>query len=117
LKAAAGELAMPDQKENTRVWIGVACVVPLDGCELLSARQGAYVNFLTLANSESEYRAKVNGALVYYRLEMQGVEDIRPFSESDGASEEIMSIAEELEANRDPNHVRFGTFHNFPRVM
>jgi hypothetical protein len=52
---------------DTVVWIGVVGVVPRDGCELLEPEEGAYVNFLTLAASDSEHRAKVIGALSYYR--------------------------------------------------
>jgi hypothetical protein len=72
---------------------------------------------LTLAGSEAEYRAKLAGALGYYCLELVDLEDVRPLSPSDGASEEIMSIAEELEQGNNPRHVRYSTFHIFPRVM
>jgi hypothetical protein len=105
------------EMEHTRVWIGVACVVPREWCELLSPNEGAYVNFLTLASSESDYRTKLSAALTYYCLELQELEDVRPLAESDGAPEEIMSIAAELDAARNPKHVRYSTFHIFPRVM
>jgi hypothetical protein len=84
---------------------------------LLSINEGAYVNFLTLASSEAEYRAKLAGALTYYCLELMDLEDVRPLSPADGASEEIMSVAEELEQSQNPKHVRYTTFHLFPRVM
>lgn len=99
------------------VWIGVVEIVPRDGCELLRPDEGAYVNFLTWAASDSEYRAKVIGALSYYRLELLEFDDVRPFSASDGQPEDILQIAEELEQTRDPKHVRYGTFHKFPRRM
>jgi hypothetical protein len=92
-------------------------VAPQEGCELLPAGEGAFVNFLTLASSEAEYRAKVAGALVYYRLELLEFEDIRALSESDRPSTEIMAIAAELELNNNSKHVRYATFHIFPRVM
>jgi hypothetical protein len=101
------EIAVAEEKEQTRVWIGVGCVVPREWCELLSPHEGAYVNLLTLANSEAEYRAKISDAAVHYCLELQGLEDVRPLSESEGASEEIMSIAAEIEAVRNPKHVRY----------
>jgi hypothetical protein len=84
---------------------------------LLSANEGAYINFLTLARSEAEYRAKVSGALSYYCLELVEFEDVRPFSLADGSSQEIVSIAEELARDNNPQHVRYSTFHTFPRVM
>jgi hypothetical protein len=84
---------------------------------LLSAQTGAFVNFLTLAASESEYRAKVVGALSDYRLDLLEFQDVRPLSESDAPSEEILTIAAELERSRNYEHVRYATFHTFPRVM
>ena len=99
------------------VWIGVVGVVPQEGCELLAPQEGAFINFLTLASSESEYRAKVSGALSSYRLDPMEFEDVRPFSESDSPSQEILSIATELEESRNPKHVRYATFHIYPRAM
>ena len=96
------------------VWIGVVGVVPRDGCELLSPDKGAYVNFLTLATSDSEYRAKVMGTLSDYQLELLEFEDVRPLSPSDNPSEDILAIAEELEASRNARHVRYATFNTFP---
>jgi len=108
--------AMGEKSEQTQVWIAVVGVAPREGCELLSVNKGAYINFLTLANSEAEYRAKVSGALGYYCLELLEFEDVRPFSRSDGSSEEIVLIAEELERDNNPQQVRYSTFHTFPRA-
>jgi hypothetical protein len=99
------------------VWIGVVGIVPREGCELLSPDEGAYVNFLTLARSDSDYRAKVAGALSYYRLELLEFENVRPLSASDRPSEEILAIAAELEESGNPQHVRYATFNTFPRKM
>lgn len=108
---------MGEESECLKAWIGVVGVTPREGCELLSAHEGAYINFLTLAHNEAEYRAKVAGALGYYRLELLEFEDVRPFSHAEGSSQEITSIAEELERHNNPQHVRYSTFHTFPRVM
>ena len=99
------------------VWIGVVGVVPQEGCELLAAHEGAFINFLTLATSELEYRAKVSGALSFYRLDPVEFQVVRPQAEADNPSQEILSIASELEESRNPNHVRYATFHTYPRVM
>ena len=99
------------------VWIGVVGVLPRNGCDVLSAEKGAFVNFLTLAVSESEYRAKVMGALSHYGLDLIEFQDVRPFSESHAPSEEILAIATELEGSHNLEHVRYATFHTFPRVM
>jgi hypothetical protein len=108
---------MAESVDQPEVWIGVAGVVPREGCDLLSAQEGAFVNFLTLASNESEYRAKVSGALSDYHLELLEFQNVRPFSLSDNSSENIVAIAEELVESRNPNHVRYATFHTFPRVM
>jgi hypothetical protein len=99
------------------VWIGVVGVVPREGCELLSAEKGAFVNFLTFASNESEYRAKVSRVLIDYRLELLEFQDVRPFSISDRPSEDILAIAAELQEKRNLQYVRYATFHTFPRVM
>jgi hypothetical protein len=106
----------PDAADEV-VWIGVVGVVPREGCELLSPDEGAYTNFLTLARGDSEYRAKVIGALFYYQLELLEFENVRPFSWSDTPSEEILAIAVKLEEERNPQHVVYATFNTFPRKM
>jgi hypothetical protein len=99
------------------VWIGIVGVIPREGCELLQPQHGAFVNFLTLAVDEAEYRTKVACALSYYGLELLEFQNVRPFSRADESSREIVSIAAELDQGRNPKHVRFATFHTFPRVM
>jgi hypothetical protein len=108
---------MAEVTHHTVVWIGVVGVVPREGCELLAPHEGAFINFLTLASSESEYRAKVSGVLSSYRLDPLEFEDVRPLSDSDNPTEEILSIAAELEESKNPKHVRYSTFHIYPRVM
>jgi len=108
---------MAEATYHAVVWIGVVEAVPQEGCDMLAPDEGAFVNFLTLASSESEYRAKVSGALSTYRLNPMEFEDVRPFSESDNSSEEVRLIAAELEESRNPKHVRYATFHTYPRVM
>jgi hypothetical protein len=106
-----------DSTDQPQVWIGVVGVIPREGCEILPPNKGAFVNFLTLAANESEYRAKVTGVLFHYCLELLEFEDVRPFSPADKPSQEILSIAVELEKSRNPQHVRYATFNTFPRVM
>jgi hypothetical protein len=110
----ASEMGSADELQ---VWIGLVGVIPREGCRLLPSNEGAFVNFLTLASNESEYRAKVTGALFHYHLELLEFEDVRPFSPEDKPSPEILSIAAELEKNRNPEHVRYATFNTFPRLM
>jgi hypothetical protein len=106
--------AMAEATYHAVVWIGVVEVVPQEGCEILAPDEGAFVNFLTLASSDSEYRAKVSGALSSYRLDPLEFDRVRPLSASDSPDEEILSIAAELEEGRNPKHVRYATFHTYP---
>ena len=108
---------MESNGEDSIVWIGVVGIVPREGCELLAPDEGAYANFLTLAASDSEYRAKVIGALFYYRLQLVEFSDVRPLSTSNIPSEEILQIGEELEQSLDPQLVRYATLNTFPRGM
>ena len=65
------------------VWIGVVGIAPRDGCELLAPNEGAFINFLTLASSDSECRAKVRVALSIIASIRLEFEDVRPLSDSD----------------------------------
>lgn len=108
---------IPDAIPQKRVWIAVAGVVPHDGCELLDLDKGAYVNFLTLAADEAEYRSKLEFTLRDYRLDLLELCDVRPFSLSEDPAEEIVAIADELQQEQNPKHVRYASFHTFPRTM
>ncbi len=105
------------ENDKIEVWIGLAGVIPREGCELLSPHEGAFVSFLTLARSEQEYRAKLTGVLSYYGLELFDLESIEPLSLRIDPPQEIVAIARELEQNNNPKHVRYATFYTFPRVM
>ena len=102
--------------EQAEVWDGLLTVAPREECTLLDANQGACVHVLTLAVSETEYRAKVIAAMNHYFLDILQIENVIPFSQLD-ASEELAIIARELQTSKNPKHVRFVTLHTFPRVM
>jgi len=57
-------------------------VVPREGCDLLNADEGAYVNVLTLAVNETDCRVKIAAAINHYRLEVVEVQDVFLFSDS-----------------------------------
>jgi len=92
-------------------------VVPREGCDLLEADKGAYVNGLTLAASQAECQTKVIAAMNHYDFEVVKVEDVFLFSDSSNASQTLATIAAELKESRNLKHVRFETLHTFPRVM
>lgn len=99
------------------VWIALLGVIPNEVCDLILPGEGAYVNFLTLASSEAEYRSKVTNVLGDYRLDVLEFCDIRPFSEADEPEESILKIARGLQEQQNARHVRHATFHTFPRTM
>jgi len=112
----------PDENKLERsgkyeVWMARIVVVPREGCDLLDAATGAYVNVLTLATNETECRLKIHAAMNDYYLEVLEVENVFSFSESSDASARITAIAQELEKSGDLKHVRFETLHTFPRIM
>src|SRR5258707_1124289 len=102
--------------EHTEVWVALLTVAAREECTLMETNKGACVHVLTLATSETEYRAKVSAAMNHYCLDILQVEDVVPFSEF-SPPQELISIAEELERFRNSKHVRFATLHMFPRVM
>jgi hypothetical protein len=102
--------------EQNEVWVGLLTVAAREECTLMETNEGACVHVLTLAVSETEYRAKVSAAMNHYCLDILQVEHVVRFSDFK-ASEELVRIADELEQFRDPKHVRFATLHTFPRVM
>jgi hypothetical protein len=108
---------MADVTYHAAVWIGIVEVMPQEGCELIAPDEGAFINFLALAGSDSEFRAKVSRALSSYRLNPLEFENVRALSGTDNPNQEILSIAAELEDGRNPEHVRYATFHIYPRVM
>ncbi len=108
---------MSQSDTNKVVWIALAGVIPKEGCDLISPDQGAYVNLLTLASNEAEYRSKVTHVLNDHNLELLEFCDIRPFSEADDPADDILDIAGELRQQQNPKHVRYATFHMFPRTM
>jgi len=99
------------------VWMARIIVVPREGCGLLGADKGAYVNVLTLATNEVECRTKITAAMNHYEFEVVEVDDVLLFSDSPNTSESLATIADELEKSGNAKHVRFETLHTFSRVM
>ena len=70
---------MADVTYHAVVWIGIVEVAPQEGCELIAPDEGAFINFLTPASSDSEFRAKVSRALSAYRLDPLEFQNVRPY--------------------------------------
>ncbi len=105
-----------DLVADREIWIGLVTIVPMPDCELLTHDKGAFVNILTYASDEEEYRVKVKHAMAYYRLCVTAIEELRCVAEGGLSDEGLIQIAKELK-EAPPHHVRFGTFHTFPRAM
>jgi len=95
------------------VWIGLIEVVPRPGVDLLGTVSGAFVNFLVLAATESEYRTRVHAATSERGLTTVKMEDIEPLRlrlTRTSIDDDLMSLAEEIE---ECGGFKFGTFHTF----
>jgi hypothetical protein len=61
----------------------------------------------------------VAAAISFYLLDLLEFQDVRPLSQSDRPSQEILSTAAELEERRraEIRNMSGTPFHTFPRVM
>lgn len=88
---------------------------------MMEADKGAYVNVLTWANTDSEYRRKVLPVMSHYGLEVAEVTNVQPLTVRIATSEikeslveELLKIADQISSEK---HVIYGNFYTFPRRM
>ena len=101
------------------VWIGLVGVVPRPGSKTLGggSSKGAYVNALSYASNEGEYREKVLAALARLELEAFAFEDVESISDRTSKyelDEKLQALVDEVATHKD---VRFGAFHNFMKTQ
>jgi hypothetical protein len=100
---------------SDKLWIGLAEVVPAPGNNILgSDKKGACINVIAHADAESDFRERVLNALREMGLEMKDLEDVELFRKRASeyqVSQELLDLAQKVEAERN---VGFGTFHTFP---
>jgi hypothetical protein len=98
------------------LWIGVAHVRKLEGCELLENSTGAYTNIITWASNEDEYRSKVEliaSKLRLFVLEVEATEPVSQRKRKFQLDEELEELVESAE--RNPNAILYGTFYTYPK--
>jgi hypothetical protein len=99
-----------------QIWIGLAEVVPSEGCRLLGEAQGAFVNVLAWAISGRDFYAKVDKAVAGLELKLTDLEDSEPFSRRSAkweVNEEILRMVDT--ANEEPSNIVFGAFHKWEK--
>jgi hypothetical protein len=83
---------------------------------LHSSAKGAFTHVLAWATSEGVFRQKVKKMMSDYRLDVMDISDIEPFSARTArcdVAEALHEIADEM--LRQPNAVRYGTFHTWTK--
>ena len=103
--------------ESNQLWIGLAEVRPLRGCDLLEDAKGAFVNIVTWARNTAEFTRKAKLVLGELRLFLVAVENSEPV---DSRREREGGFAESIEdiisrAKDNPNAIIYSTFHLFEK--
>lgn len=101
---------------ETEIWIGLAEVVSLPGCQRLGSGKGAFVNIALWASSDFDFQTKAAEALGQLDLHLVELEDREPLAKrlsSREGTEEVLRMAEIADRNR--TNAVFGTFHIWER--
>jgi hypothetical protein len=98
---------------NRQIWIGLAEVIPLEGCTALGGSKGAYVNVMAWAEDAAQFRGMLERNLGQLKLALADMRDPEPWEVRSTSSaelpEELFEMAQSI-AN-DPAKVSFGVFH------
>lgn len=107
--------------DHQEVWVGLLVLFACSDCDVIEPQKGAYVNVLTWATSESEYRRKVLPVMKHYGLEVSEINQVEPLTTrlgrpniSEALVRELLEIADRISK---PEHVIYGNFYTFPRAM
>jgi hypothetical protein len=110
---------MSVDSKKKQLWIGLVEVRPLAGNnEILGDAKGAFVNIVTWASNDEEYRR--NAELIASKLglfvsEIENPEPlrVRRMKTTGGLGQEIEDMISRAEDN--PNAIIYGTFHTFEK--
>jgi hypothetical protein len=95
-----------------QLWIGLVEARPLEGCTILQVSKGAFINIVTWAEDEGEFRRKAELVLREENLLVVDVENPEPVQSrrnSTSFDEEMENII--FRAENNPNAIICGTFH------
>ncbi len=95
------------------IWISLVEVIPLTTKNILGDAKGAFTHALSLAYNCDDYYSKVKDELSKQDLAIFVLEDVKLLKQyilEEGASLEILSLAEEVKST---NTVRFTVFYSY----
>jgi hypothetical protein len=101
---------------DKHLWIGKVEVRPLKGSTTLGDAKGAFVNIVTWAHDDNEYRRNVDlvlGELGLFVLEVENPEPVSVRRKKAVLEDEIEEII--ARAQQNPNAIIYGTFHTWDR--
>ncbi len=103
---------MDTETEVESMWIGLLEVSPHEDAEALCEASGAFVNVVTWASNESQFREKAKIVMDKLRMAIIDVEGAEPLANRGLIeSEELLDIAARVEGN--PNAIIYGTFQTW----
>ncbi len=105
-------------KRKTQVWIGMIEVRPLPDCKLLETDAGAFVNVLTWAANEGQFRKKAEMLMEQLGLQIVGIENPEPLTNREAQGEldkDIADIAAKVRIN--PAAIMYSSFHTWPQKI
>ena len=98
--------------ERESIWIGLLEVSPHEDTEVLRDVSGAFVNVVTWASDEAQFREKARIVMDELRLEIMGVEGAEPIANRGVLeNEELKDIAARVKNN--PDAIIYATFHTW----
>jgi hypothetical protein len=97
----------------SRVWIGLAHVIPRRGNDMLGTAAGAFVPVLAIARDEASFSEQAITTLHVYEFEVAEIEDIELFEARAAKHEmppDLQALASTLSQERP---VLLHTFHSY----
>ncbi len=108
------ERASMSTERQKQIWIGLVGVRTLPSSELLREATGDYVNVLTWASDEAEFRNKAAELMDSLKLFLVAIENPGPLSDRGSAANREESISELAAMVREnPVAIIYGTFHTW----
>jgi len=97
---------------NNSMWIGLVEVSPQEDAEVLLDVSGAFVNVVTWASNETQFRDKAKLVMNKLNLVIMDVENAEPIANRGVLeNEELLDIVSRVESN--PNAIIYGTFQTW----
>jgi hypothetical protein len=105
---------MEEARVEQELWIGLVGFRPMPGSDFFRGDAGGFTNVVMWANSEAEYRRKVQTIAAELGLFVTEIEDEEPVTKREQGhfwNEEIEDAV--CRARSCPSEIVFGTFHTY----